>query len=333
MSRPGDKTDAAAAECRCQWLGKARDFACLCGKEDNILFVSSQSSVQAACDRISGLPERETTPGLLRGRYDFNHRQASLPGESRVGVTSLQLVSRFDMALPVHQPHDALFRALLEDTTRAGTLIREYLPETFAKLVSDEPAQLVDGSFVDEELRASQSDRLFKVRLTDGRPAFIYALLEHKSTVDAGTPLQIMGYMQRIWRRFAGDDVKRLLALPMIIPLVFYHGLARWTVPLSVFETIDVPEAFRPFAHSLSYILHNLAEVDFARLSQDRVLRAVLAILKYAFVTEVPETLLRQILSDLPDGVPLEKQVYLYVARVYKMDLDKLRTVASVAKP
>ena len=164
------------------------------------------------------------------------------------------------MTLPVHQPHDALFRALLEDTTRAGRLIRDYLPERFAELVSDEPVQLIDGSFVDEELRTSQSDRLFKVRLKEDRPIFIYTLLEHKSTVDAGTPLQIMDYMQRIWQCYTGDDVKRLQALPMIIPLVFYHGLARWTVPLSVFETTDVPEALRPYAHSLSYTLHNLAE-------------------------------------------------------------------------
>ena len=59
----------------------------------------------------------------------------------------------------------------------------------------------------------------------------------------------------------------------------------------------------------------------------------MLATLKYAYVPEMPETLLRQILSDLPDGVPLEIQDYLYLARVYKMDMDSLRTVASAAKP
>ena len=197
---------------------------------------------------------------MRRDRYGFVHRHASLPGESWAGVTPLQLVSRFDMALPVHQPDDALFRALLEDTTRAATLIRDYLPEKLADFLSDEPVQLIDGSFVDEDLRTSQSDRLFKLRLKDGRPIFIYTLLEHKNTVDAGTSLQIMGCMQRIWQHYAGDDVKRLQALPMIIPLVFYHGLARWTAPLSVFETIDAPEALRPDVHSLSYTLHNLAE-------------------------------------------------------------------------
>ncbi len=47
----------------------------------------------------------------------------------------------------------------------------------------------------------------------------VCVLLEHKSQVDAATPLQLLGYMVNIWRREIGGGGNRL---PVIIPLVFY---------------------------------------------------------------------------------------------------------------
>ena len=55
----------------------------------------------------------------------------------------------------------------------------------------------LDGSFVDEALRGSQSDMLFRVELASGGPAFVYVLAEHKSHADPGNPLQLANYMIR----------------------------------------------------------------------------------------------------------------------------------------
>ena len=130
----------------------------------------------------------------------------------------------------IHNPHDSLFRALLEKPERAGTLLREQLPPAIAARLSAAPPRLLDGTFVDEALRNSQSDRLFEVALTDGRPALLYVLLEHKSAPDPGTPLQLVGYLARIWQRYAGKKQARLKALPLIFPLVVYHGARSWDV-------------------------------------------------------------------------------------------------------
>jgi len=66
-------------------------------------------------------------------------------------------------------PHDKLFRALLDDPIRAETLIREYLPPALRDRLADARPELVDGTFVDARLRGSQSDRLFQVRLKSGK--------------------------------------------------------------------------------------------------------------------------------------------------------------------
>lgn len=124
---------------------------------------------------------------------------------------------------PPAQPHDALFRALLEHPGRAAALLRDHLPESVAERLTGEPPRLIDGTFVDEALRGSQTDRLFEVRLKGDRPLLIFALLEHKSAPDPATPLQLAGYMISIWKRYAEEDRARLGALPGILPLVFYQ--------------------------------------------------------------------------------------------------------------
>ncbi len=97
-------------------------------------------------------------------------------------------------ALPT-TPHDRLFRALASDPGRAAALIRDHLPERIVGLLAATPPVALDGSYVDEALRVSQSDMLFRVELASGGPAFVYLLAEHKSSADPGTPLQLASYM------------------------------------------------------------------------------------------------------------------------------------------
>ena len=142
------------------------------------------------------------------------------------------------MSLPA-TPHDALFRALVSSPARAGALLMEYLPEPVAALLDPEtPPEAVEGSFVDADAARTQCDALFRVRLRTGHDARIYVLLEHKSGVDAATPLQILKYMVGIWQREIESGTARD-RLPPIVPLVFFHGRGRWTAARSVMEMID----------------------------------------------------------------------------------------------
>jgi hypothetical protein len=54
--------------------------------------------------------------------------------------------------------HDHFFRALMERPKAAGALLRERLPPIIAEQLVGDPL-LVEGTFVDKELRSSQSDR------------------------------------------------------------------------------------------------------------------------------------------------------------------------------
>ncbi len=232
---------------------------------------------------------------------------------------------------PPAQPHDALFRVLLEHPGRAATLLRDHLPEPIAERLTGEPPRLIDGTFVDEALRGSQTDRLFEVRLAGDRPLLIYALLEHKSAPDPATPLQLAGYMVSIWKRYAEGDRARLDALPGILPLVFYHGTRRWTVPLSLFDMIADDEALWPWTRSMGYILRDLGKIDPGSLSTDNGVRAGLTALRVAGRGPVGRTVLVDILAGV-DG-DLEAATLAYIIRVFETGPDALEDALRTAKP
>ncbi|MBF0164715.1 MAG: Rpn family recombination-promoting nuclease/putative transposase, partial [Magnetococcales bacterium] len=82
-------------------------------------------------------------------------------------------------------PHDRFLKALLSNPATAGTLLRERLPKEVVAVLSTDPPELVEGSFVDEALRAHLTDRLYRVKTVTGRTALLYVLIEHKSSPDA----------------------------------------------------------------------------------------------------------------------------------------------------
>jgi predicted transposase YdaD len=239
------------------------------------------------------------------------------------------------MATPSN-PHDHLFRALLDDPERARTLLRDYLPDGIVRHFADAPPEPVAGSFVDDALRGSQSDRLFRVHLTSGRAAYVYALLEHKSAPDLRTPVQLLSYMARIWQRhLAGTETPAGEArrLPPIIPLVVYHGRAPWTVPTAVIDAVAADDALRPYLRDFRYVLAETREVPYDDLASERALRAGLAALTYAFGRKVTTAILARLVRDLPDGHPLQRQVLEYITQVYDVTEDTFRAAIRDARP
>ena len=177
------------------------------------------------------------------------------------------------------RPHENVFRVLLSDPARVQALFRDHLPNDIAGLLADTLPVQVDGTFVDEALRDSRSDFLFEVELKSGKPAFLLLLVEHKSRPDPATPLQLAGYMVRIWLRYAQGRAERLRALPPIVPMVLYHGQERWSVPDGIGEMIASTVPALLVLPGERYILRNLAGLPVEQLSRDPVLRSALIIL------------------------------------------------------
>ncbi len=220
------------------------------------------------------------------------------------------------MAEPT-RPHDKLFKGLLDQPGTAGALLRERLPPEISCLLTDDPPELLDGEFVDEALQGSQSDRLFRAWLKAGGEVLLYVLFDHKSAPDPGVVLQLLGYMVRIWQRYAGGKTEALRSLPPIVPLVVYHGAAEWKVSLSLRDTIKAPEVIKQYQPDLRYVLVDLGPIANEQLSAYPPLRAGLLALKYSHRDGDTEALLVDVFADARDVPSLFRMLVVYATTVY----------------
>ena len=127
----------------------------------------------------------------------------------------------------VHQPHDKLFRWVFSDPAAAAGFLRAYLPRSVSGALQWSTVALQNTSFIDDELRNSESDLLFAIRRRSGRPAWLYVLLEHQSKPSRWMRLRLLKYCSRIWERDRTRYRKERVLRP-IVPLVFYQGRQPW---------------------------------------------------------------------------------------------------------
>ncbi|MCB9796502.1 MAG: Rpn family recombination-promoting nuclease/putative transposase [Alphaproteobacteria bacterium] len=178
-------------------------------------------------------------------------------------------------------PHDHLVKAVFGEPQQAALALREYLPPAALRWVDLEQLERVDRSFVDEALSERHADILFVTRLhnapEESSEALVYLLLEHQSTPDPLMPFRLLTYMLRIWERWLLErpGARRL---PLIYPLVLYHGEAAWRTPLDLAELMDLPAlAAADLAPALPHLRHDL--VDLSAVPDEELRGGALAVL------------------------------------------------------
>ena len=251
------------------------------------------------------------------------------------------------------QPHDALFKALLNDPQRAGAFLHEHLPNNIAAQLSNEPPVIMNASFIDYTLAQTQSDLLLEVQTKTGSPALVYVLVEHKSYPDPMLPLQLATYMTRVWTHHANTRAKEekqndqdkqdkqddqagqekrehdpRKPLPPIIPMALYHGAKRWTASSGLADMIDADDPDLVILPGQSYIFRDLGQIDDNALSQHLALRAGLLALKHTTIDGLIETLaeLQRKEGTIEDGPQeLIRQILSYILHTYDgLDLGGL---------
>lgn len=91
-------------------------------------------------------------------------------------------------------PHDAIFRQMLTQKEVARDFLQLYLPAPFLSICDLNTLQLASGSFIEEDLRSSDSDILYSLQTRHGT-GYIYALIEHQSSPDKLMAFRLMRYM------------------------------------------------------------------------------------------------------------------------------------------
>jgi len=207
------------------------------------------------------------------------------------------------------QPHDVTFKDLFSKKEIAKDVIMQNLPEEILDDMDFDSLEKLDGSFINEKLQETFSDIIYGVNIK-GREAYIALLLEHKSYKDKLTIFQVSRYIIDLWSRVIKSGKKEL---PIVIPIVVYHGQGKWNYQQDTKELIPgydaLPEYIKERLPVIKHDLINITGHNENDIKQYKPLtRMVIRTFKYIF--DDADTLIEALLvsmEEVGDSVPDEE--------------------------
>jgi predicted transposase/invertase (TIGR01784 family) len=159
----------------------------------------------------------------------------------------------------LNNPHDAFFKKHFGNKKIAQNFLENYLPSEITKVLDLNYLTKEDKSYVDEDLKESHSDMLYKTRI-NGKDGYIYILFEHKSYNDPRVLLQLLKYILRIWEEKYNTKTNKL---PIIIPLVIYNGENKWNIETKLINLIEgieeLPEIMKQYIPTYQYEIYDFS--------------------------------------------------------------------------
>ena len=186
----------------------------------------------------------------------------------------------------IQSPHDRLINQTLQQIEAARTLLADHLPREVVEHLKLDTLAPVDTSFIDQNLRRRFADRLFSVEVSDEivqslgmktNYVYIFVLIDHKSTDDQKTVVQMLGYIVRIWENALANDQP----LVPILPWVIYNGVGPWRSSRSLAELIPVPDSWKRYVPALELAILDVGRMDDAAMVGHPNLQVTLTLLKY----------------------------------------------------
>ena len=183
----------------------------------------------------------------------------------------------------INNPHDAFFKRNFGNIEIAKDFLQNYLPRNVVKTIDLNTLEKENGSYVDEEFQNVQSDLLWKTKINNNE-GYIYILFEHKSYKDKKVIFQLLKYMLKIWEE-KYDKTKN--KIPIIIPIVVYHGETIWNIETNLINLIegikDIPEEIKRYIPSYEYEIYDFSPKSKAKIAGEAYTRLVIEVMRSAF--------------------------------------------------
>jgi predicted transposase/invertase (TIGR01784 family) len=232
----------------------------------------------------------------------------------------------------IPNPHDALVKVVFGKPEHAQGMLRAVLPAALTETLDWSTLTLRPGSFVDLALKEQHTDLLYSATWRDGGELLVYFLFEHLSAPpkkDSLLAFRLLRYQVRIWEDWHARHQDAKL-LPMIIPIVMYHGVTPWSEPRLFDALLDVPASVRPavapYLVQFAYLLNDLSEISDDELRNRAMLTALAKLaticLKHARTsTDFTKILARWMdvageVARAPNGLNALAQVLCYILEV-----------------
>ncbi|WP_045214453.1 Rpn family recombination-promoting nuclease/putative transposase, partial [Desulfonatronovibrio magnus] len=182
------------------------------------------------------------------------------------------------MSKKIPKAHDSFVKNILGREVYAKDFIRYYLPERITSQLDLDTLEVSSKSFVSDELKENLTDLVMSLQFKNRDLAEIYMLIEHKSNLYRLTKLQLFGYLNEAWQNKKKDE------LPIIIPVVFYHGKKKWNYSLEFSDMFKPPEEhYFKYIPKFEHILLEVPEINKQEIKSTIVLKVFNLTLEHIF--------------------------------------------------
>lgn len=212
----------------------------------------------------------------------------------------------------VSTPHDRFFRSSMANPRVAVEFFETHLPDVLKKKVDLNTLHMEPGTFVDEELQLQMTDVLFSVEC-QGRPGYLYNLVEHQRTPDPLMAFRGLKYRLKIMEQ----HYKKYSAMPIVYVVVLYNGKVRYPYSTDFFDLFGEHKMLAQQLFSPAFELIDLSQIADEDLKQKAWSGMMELSLKHVderdllpFIQDVV-TLLQEI--EKADGIDYIKTVFYYL--------------------
>ncbi len=222
-------------------------------------------------------------------------------------------------------PHDGLIKKVMENPIAAAEFLEEYLPESFKSRIDLSTVKIEKESFVEKNLKKQLSDIILSVKTKNNQKAFVYTLIEAQVNPDYWIAFRLWKYILLLCER----HIKNKEKLPLICPLVFYHGSKKYDAPMNLWELFSDPEEAKNLL-SNDYQLVDLQSMPDDEINYDKHLSIILYMMKHAHQRDKLK-LIEDIFKNCNKAVLIDAQMdYVYTKLMVwyndrKIPLEKKR--------
>lgn len=202
----------------------------------------------------------------------------------------------------VSTPHDHFVRATMHQKPVAVSFFRHYLPEKLAKKMDFEQLDYCDTHFIKKNFRKLICDVLCRVPITLGeRDVYLYCALEHQSTDDKDMALRMWQYALEIMVEHYDEGKDK--PLPLVVPVVLYHGRQPFKQAMCLTDLIDAP---MEFIQAVVGDLRPFHLVDTHEISDTSLQKATSAHLVVYYLKHIFK---KEFLSKLETSMPILRRI------------------------
>jgi predicted transposase/invertase (TIGR01784 family) len=160
------------------------------------------------------------------------------PGNRKKSTTRAKQEATDSVAPSIHHVHDYGYKILFSNVTIFRQLLETFVDQPWVKELDFSQAETVNHSFISKDYKKTESDIIYKLKLKNGKDAYIYVLLEFQSSVDRFISVRILNYLTSLYvSLMRSGQVKD--KLPPVFPILLYNGDPKWTAPDNIADLIE----------------------------------------------------------------------------------------------